>query len=143
MATLSKVEKDYIVKALNSQFSQVVLMCDGYRVSLALERVQDFKLAIGIYVNHMMKGTWMLKPDEHPESKFLPIRKKALYSSTQKAKIFKEFGKRRAREYFPNLDLVHEYRGSHFSTGRAAINHLLRVSATVELVGGVPSEQVA
>lgn len=134
MTTLTKVEKDYIVKELNSQFSQVVLMCDGYRVSLALERVQDFKLAIGIYVNHMIKGAWMLKPNEHPESKFLPIRQKALYSSTKKAKIFKEFGKIRAREYFPNLDLVHEYRGSHFSTGRAAINHLIKVSDSIELL---------
>lgn len=140
MATLSKVEKEYILKELNSQFSQVVLMCDGYRISLALERVQDLKLAIGIYINHMMKGAWMTKPEEHAESKFLPIRKKAMYSPTKKAKIFKEFGKRGAKECFPNLDHVFEYRGSHFSTGRAALTHLLKVSESVELVGGVPNE---
>ncbi|WP_111861190.1 hypothetical protein [Acinetobacter sp. CFCC 10889] len=140
MATLTKAEREYILKELNSQFSQVVLMCDGYRVSLALERVQDLKLAIGIYINHMMKSAWMIKPEEYPESKFLPVRKKAMYPPAKKAKIFKEFGKRRAKEFFPNLDHVFEYRGSHFSTGRAALNHILKVSESVELVGGVPSE---
>lgn len=132
--SLSKEQKEFILKTLDSQFQMVYLMCDGYEVSLQLERVQNLKLAIGIYVNGWMKGDWLLHPADHPESKFLPIRSKALWKPKQKQEIIKTFGKRQAYKNFPSLDEKIEMKGSHFSSGRAALNHLIKVSDSIELL---------
>lgn len=134
MKTLTKAQKDFAIERLKSQWQQVKLKCDGYTVDLQLVQVKNTKLAISVYVNSYFKGVWFTKPDEHVESKFLPIITKAFYSSVEKKKIIKAFGKKRAYENFPSLDEKIHYKGTHFSTGRAAINHLVKVCDSIELV---------
>jgi hypothetical protein len=134
MAKLSKEQKEFILKQLNSFFQSVYLMCDGHEVSLKLERVQNFKLAVGVYVDGWMKGVWLLRPEEHPESKFFPNKAKSIYSPKRKQEIIKAFGKRRAYKEFPNLDGKIESKGTHFSTPQAALNHLIKVSESIELL---------
>lgn len=137
--TLSKAQKDFAIKKLDSQFSCIDLDCDGHRVRLTLERVQDLKLAVAVYVNSWCKGEWLVNPDKHPESKFYQNRFKSLYSPIKKKKIIKQFGKRRAYEIFPKLDDKIHFKGTHFSSGRAAINHLVKVCDSIELVTEMPA----
>lgn len=134
MSKLSKEQKAFILKTLNSQFQMIYLMCDGYEVSLKLERVQNLKLAIGIYVNGWMKGGWLLNPKEHAESRFFPNRTKSIYSPKKKEEIIKVFGKRRAYKEFPNLDGKIQMKSTHFSTAQSAINHLSKVSESIVLL---------
>lgn len=137
--TLSKAQKDFILKKIDSQFDCVDLDCDGYRIRLSLERIQDLKLAVAVYVNSWCKGEWLLHPELHPEGKFYPDRYKSVYSPVKKKKIIKAFGKKRAYENFPSLDEKIHYKGTHFSTGRAAINHLVKVCDSIELVTEMPA----
>lgn len=139
MKTLTKAQKDFAIERLKSQWKQVKLKCDGHTVDLQLVQVKNTKLAISVYVNSYFKGVWFTKPDEHVESKFLPIITKAFYSSVEKKKIIKEFGKRNAYKYFPNLDEKYVGKGSHFLSGRTAINHLIKVSDSIELVTEMPA----
>lgn len=132
--SLSKEQKAFIIKELNNQMSVIKLNCDGFEVSLSLERVQNFKLAIGLYVNGFMKGSWIIRPDDYHESKFLPIRTKSKYSPKIKQQIIKIWGKRRAYKEYPDLDEKIEYKGSHFSSARSALNHLNKVSESIELL---------
>ncbi len=130
---LSKAQKDFILKQLNRQFEMVVLMCDGYEITLKMERYK-MKLVIGIFVNGSVKAAWAAKPEEHPESKFLASHQKSYYSAKRKAEIIKAFGKREANKRF-NLDQKFEYKLPFFSTAQAALNHLIKVSDSIELIG--------
>jgi len=133
--SLSKKQKDFAINRLKSQFQQVKLKCDGYEVALRLVQVTDSRLAVQIYVNDYFKGVWLTKPEEYEESKFLPVRIKSLYSPKEKKEILKKFGKRNAYKYFPNLDEKLEHKFTHFSSGRVALTHLIKISDSIELLG--------
>ena len=132
--SLTKEQKEFILNQLTSQFSRVDLLCDGFEVQLKLERVQNLKLAIGVYVNGWMKGSWLLKPEDYKESKFLPVRTKSAYSPKKKQEIIKAFGKREAYKSFPKLDAKIEIKSSYFNTARSALSHLIKVSDSIELL---------
>lgn len=129
---LTKEQKAFIFKQLNSLFKTVYLMCDGYEITLKIERYK-MKLVIGIYVNGSIKGDWFIDSKNHPESKFLAIRHKSHYSAKNKAEIIKAFGKREANKRF-DLDKKYEYRLPYFNTAQVALNHLIKVSESIELV---------
>lgn len=130
---LNKEQKLFIIEQLNSQFKSVHLMCDGYEITLKMERYK-MKLVISIYINGCIKGAWGIKPEEHPESKFLAIRQKSYYPAKRKAEIIKAFGKREANKRF-DLDKKLEYKLPFFTTPQAALNHLIKVSDSIELIG--------
>ncbi len=130
--SLSKEQKEFILEQLNSQFKTVHLICDGYDIALKMERFK-MKLVIGIYVNGSVKGVWATKPEDHPESKFLASHHKSYYSAKRKAEIIKVFGKREANKRY-DLDKKFEYKLPYFNTARAALNHLIKVSDSIELL---------
>ncbi|MBK0062405.1 MULTISPECIES: hypothetical protein [unclassified Acinetobacter] len=136
--TLTKAQKDFVVNRLKSQWRQVKLKCDGFEVTLGLIQVTDTKLAVEIYINNFFKGTWVLNPEKHIESKFLPIRYLWLWSPKEKKEILKKFGKRAAYKNFPDLDKRLEHKTTHFTSGRAAINHLIKVCDSIELITEIP-----
>lgn len=130
--SLSKEQKESVIQDLSSLFKTVKLNCDGYEITLRLMR-HKMKLIIAIYINGEVKGMWSSKPEEYPESKFLAVRKKSVYTPSEKAKILKEFGKRDAKKQF-NIDQQFEYRLPYFSTARSALNHLIKVSESIEIL---------
>ncbi|AZN69288.1 hypothetical protein DX910_14540 [Acinetobacter haemolyticus] len=136
---LTKVQKDFVIGRLKNQWQQVRLKCDGFEVALGLVQVTDSKLAVSIYIDDYFKGAWIIKPNDHVESKFLPIRTKSVYSPARKKQILKEFGKRNSYKYFPDLDKKIESKGTHFSSGHAALNHLVKVSDSIELITEMPA----
>ncbi|RSN77916.1 hypothetical protein [Acinetobacter haemolyticus] len=143
MATLSKADKDYILEKLNSQLSMVYLKCDENKVSLTLER-HKMKLVIGIYVNHEFRGDWLFHPEKHPESKYLPIKRISKYAPSAKQRVIKTFGKRKAYKLYPDLDEVIERPWLYFNTARSALNHLLKVSESIEVIKEtVPHERLS
>ena len=133
MAKLSKEQKTLILEQLNSQFKSVQMLCDGYEITLRMERYK-MKLVIGIYVNGSVKGVWVTKPEKHQESKFLASHQKSYYSAKEKAERIKVFGKREANKRY-DLDKKFEYKLPYFSTAQAALTHLIKVSDSIELIG--------
>ncbi|MFN3289324.1 MAG: hypothetical protein ACK410_02630 [Acinetobacter sp.] len=130
---LSKEQKTFILEQLNSQFKSVQMLCDGYEITLRMERYK-MKLVIGIYVNGSVKGVWVTKPEKHQESKFLASHQKSYYSAKEKAERIKVFGKREANKRY-DLDKKFEYKLPYFSTAQAALTHLIKVSDSIELIG--------
>ncbi|MFA2969804.1 hypothetical protein KWE21_04190 [Acinetobacter pittii] len=137
---LTNEQREFILKSLDNQFSSVKLKCDEFEVSLHLARVQNLKLAIEIFIDGYFKMMWLLNPDQHPESKYYPNGTQALFKPAAKAKLIKEMGKRRAYKFFPNLDEVITFKRTHFSTARAALTHLIKVSDSIELITEMKSE---
>lgn len=132
--SLSKEQKAFILKQLESQFNHVELNCDGFIIGLILKPYK-MRLVIDIYINGVFKGEWLGFTKEHPETKYLPIKRKAFFTPKRKAEIIKVFGKRAAKKMFPKLDEVHESRSCFFTSPQAALSHLIKVSDSIELVG--------
>ena len=132
--SLSQEQKAFILKQLESQFNNVELNCDGYVINLSLSRYK-MRLVVDIHINGWFKGEWLNSTKGHPETKYLPIKKRAFFTPKRKAEIVKAFGKRAAKKMFPKLDEVHESRSCFFTSPQAALSHLIKVSDSVELVG--------
>lgn len=130
---LTKEQKAFILKKLESQFNHVELNCDGFKIWLRLQPYK-MRLVIDIYINGVFKGEWLGVTKTHPETKYLPIKKKPYFTTKRKAEIIKTFGKREAKKMFPKLDDVHESRTCFFTSPKAALNHLIKVSENIELI---------
>ena len=131
--SLSKEQQDHVLKELDIPYNKVILHCDGYDVTLRLVRMK-MKLVVDIYVDQMFKGIWLTEPDKHPKAKFLPTKKVKIYSQKSKAEIIKVLGKREAKKSFPDLDEVIESKSCYFSSPKAALSHLIKVSDSIELL---------
>ncbi|MHA3079529.1 hypothetical protein [Acinetobacter sp. ANC 5502] len=138
--SLSKEQKAFILEKLNHQYSSVKVKCNGYEISLCLERVAKTKLAINVYVDGFFKSVWLFKPDEHIESKFYPTLYKSYYSAKQKAELTKIWGKREVKKRC-DLDVKYEYKLPFFNSARSALNHLIKVSDSIDLITEMNNEK--
>ena len=129
---LTKEQKAFAIKELET-YNHVQLICDGYEISLRIQR-HKMKLVVGIYVDGTVKAIWSTEHEKHPEAKYLAPHFINVYKPSQKQRIIKIWGKRRAYKEHPNLDAKHEYRLPYFANATKAINHLIKVSETIELV---------
>jgi hypothetical protein len=130
---LSKEQKEAVVADLSQLFGRATLRCDGYEVTLTVERFKGFKYRVMTYVNGSFNGKWCSPSSEAPESKFLRKQVQPTISPAKRLKLEKALGKRYVAKdpyysgsytiYFPD-----------WSTGRAAVNHLCKVCESVELV---------
>jgi len=134
---LTKEQKSFAIKELET-WNHVQLMCDGYEISLRIQR-QKMKLVVGIYVNGEIKGCWCTKHQEHSEAKYLAPYFVNVWKAKSKAELIKTYGKRAAYKRFPDLDAKNEYRLPYFANATKAINHLIKVSETIELVTEMPA----
>lgn len=139
---LNREQKAFVLQQLESQMNTVELDCDGFKIWLSLQRYK-MRLVVAIYINGCFKGAWLGLNSEHPETKYLPLKRRAIYTEKQKAEIIKALGKREAKKTFPNLDAVYESRTSFFNTPKAALAHLIKVSEKIELVTEMPHAETA
>lgn len=130
---LDKSVKDKLIQQLSHPYGRVSLLCDGRRITLAVEQFKPLKYFIGIYIDEVFKGRWLFKEQNHPETKYLYVKTKALFSAAEKAKLIKIFGVRSAKKNF-ELDKKSSSLMSYFPNGRMAINHLCKVCDSIELI---------
>ena len=133
MAKLSKEQKASAIQELET-YNRIAFMCDGYEISLRIQR-HKMKLVVGIFVNDTVKGIWCSEPEKHPEAKYLAPCFISVWKSKSKQELIKTYGKREAYKRFPDLDDKNEYRLPYFSSATRAINHLIKVSDSIELIG--------
>lgn len=129
---LNKTQKALAIKELETKW-QLLLKCDGYEITLKIQR-HKMKLVIGIYVDGTIKGCWCTKHLEHPEAKYLAPYFINVWKTKSKQELIKTYGKREAYKRFPDLDDKHEYRLPYFANATKAINHLMKVSESIELL---------
>ena len=129
---LSKEQKAFAIKELET-YNHVQFKCDGYEISLKIQR-HKMKLVVGIYVDGTVKGIWCTEHEKHPEAKYLAPYFINIYKPSFKQKIIKLYGKRRAYKEHPDLDAKHEHRLPYFANAIKAINHLIKVSESIELI---------
>ena len=130
---LSKEQKELAIQKISNPYGSVDLMCDGSRITLAVERTSKLAYRVITYVDGVFNGVWCMVDSQSPESKFLRKVNKPVCSPIQKKKMEKIMGKRRfaADPYYSKIYICYM---PDWASGKAAINHLCRVCESVELI---------
>lgn len=136
---LTKEQKAELIDKLSHPYGRVALMCDGYRISLAVERSGQLAYRVVTYVNGVWKGAWCSGSDSHPEQKFLNRKEIPLAKPSEKAKMEKIIGKRAVAKdpWFTKKLVTFDV---SWASGKSAINHLCKVCESIEIIadeGGV------
>lgn len=129
---LTKEQKAFAISELETKW-KLQLKCDGYEITLKIQR-HKMKLVVGIFVNGTIKGAWCTEYKEHAEAKYLAPYFIPVWKTNSKKELIKTYGKREAYKRFSDLDAKHEYRLPYFSNATKAINHLIKVSDSIELL---------
>lgn len=130
---LSKEERQKVEEALSHSWGRAVLKCDGYEVTLSVQRVRKLSYRVATFVNGEWRGEWLSGRQQHPEQKFLRRSERAFMTPSMKAKMVKIFGKRAAaKDPLWTRKIVMFY--LDWASGKQALAHLLKVCESVELV---------
>ncbi|WP_311567262.1 hypothetical protein [Photobacterium arenosum] len=102
---ISKETWQKIEEELAQIWVQIEFEYQGYRLSVLRERHGEGKLVLTVYIDDVIKASWATENEERLA--IIPdvwrVRSKAYYSPAKVKKIEKDFGKRQAKKYFPNL----------------------------------------
>lgn len=130
---LNKEQKDELARKLDTPWGQVELRCDGYDVTLSVQRYKGMQYRVLTYVNGSIKGEWFRGDKPAPESKFLRKSVRPNLSPSQR----KEWEKKLRKRFVKNDPFAS---GSvtlflpDWASGKAAISHLDKVCDSIEVI---------
>ncbi len=133
MTKLSKEDFERIQRELSTPYGMVDLDCDGYKIAVRIQQVKSLSYAPMVYVNGVIKGEWY-RGDCEEAKRFMCQRNRSVYTQKNKAGILKDFGKRGAKKYFPNLDDKHTYYVPYWRSVAAMLRHFCRTNESVSIV---------
>lgn len=119
-----------IEQRLKDFYHQVKLICDGYEVTLMLQRLDQFRNAIAVYVNGKFEGKWLIEDCEE-RRRFLCPKTKNYYSRKEMA-TFKKISKKMFNEIQAKNKFV--YYEPYWTSFRALKSHLVKNNEQIELV---------
>lgn len=133
---ITKEQWSEIEQEMKGSMGRVVLKLEGRKIILEKRFIAENKLAILVFIDGSFNLGW-----GWPDSKsFDPFVQKvwrkrsiALYKPSERQKIVKDFGKRKAKEYFPKLDEKREHWTPDFSTA-GSMRRTLQKNKEIELV---------
>ena len=132
MSKLSKQEIERIDAELSYPYGCVVLRCDDDTVTIQVERVKPRRYNLMVYVNGWFKAEYLKAGT--PENRFYrPVTIKA-YKPAERARLIKQFGKRRAAKYFPDLDKTGTHYMPSWLSPAPMLRHFARTNQSVILV---------
>ena len=127
---ITAAEWKKVEEQLKSFYSIVKLKCDEFELSLRLERYNQFKNVIAIYVNGEIQGKWLSEDCEERRRFFRPVTK-SFFSTKERAKIKRLPKKQR-------LDLENRskytYYLAHWTSFTSLKNHLKKNNQSIELI---------
>lgn len=128
--TLSPQDWKGIEERLKFLESPVKLNCDGYEITLVLQRISQFSNAIMVYVNGKFNGKWLMDDCEE-RRRFCQARKRSLLDSKQKAAI-KRWPKKDRLAMVARAKYI-SY-SPHWTSFRSLKNHLIKNNKSIELI---------
>lgn len=120
---------------LNTPYGRVVLLVDGYKVTLAIERLSRRRIEYGImiYINGLFKGRWTTEDCEERRRFFRKIKRK-LYSRQKIAKMFPTKHSQKGELYKSVNESFIEYYVPYWLSFNPLKRHLLANNKSIELV---------
>jgi len=119
-----------VEEKLKSFYQIVELRCDNYKISLILERMDQFKNAIVVYVNGKIKGEWMTSECEESRRFFRKVTKSIL--SPKQKKLYNKMSKKLKNEL--GMKLTYSYYVATWTSFRSLKKHLIEQNQSIELV---------
>lgn len=134
--TITKEQWAQIAEELKSYFCHVEFKYQDTVITIARERDGESKTVLSVYFDGKMSWVWGRKESEfyNPITElFWCERKKRLYPAKRAAQIEKEFGKRRAKEFFPKLYDSISFWLPYFATSTSLIRQFKKAEGLVWL----------
>ncbi|QHP82371.1 hypothetical protein EO763_22170 [Pectobacterium odoriferum] len=134
--TINKEQWAQIAEELKGYFCRVQFQYQNTVITIARERDGESKTVLSVYFDGEMRGGWGMETSEiyNPITRlFWCERKKRLYPAKRAAQIEKEFGKRRAKEFFPKLHDSISFWLPYFATSTSLIRQFKKVEGLVWL----------
>lgn len=128
---MTKAEWEQVEERLTRQLIPVALMCDGYHLTLKIER-SGMKLLIVAYINGTLKGEWVIAESEECRRFFRPV-KKSVWSAKALARM-KKMSKRQLKEYGLDPDETVTAYYPWWTSVKALKSHLLKHNESIELL---------
>lgn len=116
--------------ALKSMYTTVRLRCDEYELSLRLERINTYKLAIVFYINGVFKGKWLMEDCEERRRFFNPVEKSVLTAKGKKA--YAKLSKKEQQEWHEKFFYI-SYT-AYWTSFRKLKKHLTENNKSIELI---------
>lgn len=121
--SLTKEQWQEVEEKLSGFFGSVKFSLGEREITVERGLVEKDRLGFAVYIDGWIKGEWQTfdreKMKEPLVEKVWCPRVINRYKPSEKAKIIKNFGKRRAKEYFPDLDKQIVYFTPHFGSFRS------------------------
>jgi hypothetical protein len=112
-------------------YGQVDLVCDGYRVTLRLERTGTMKLGIMVYVNGRFEPKWLFEESEEGR-RFLPVRRYHLWNSKNRT-AFKKMSRKTLRLLKIDPDIMGESKGHCWGSFARMKAHFCKHNKSIEI----------
>jgi len=140
---ISKEQWAEIKLELSHPHGVVELDCDGYRVSLQVERVQALKYEIAVYVNGFMRGAW-LAGDSEEGRRFLQTVEYFVNSAKARAALIKIYGgKRCKKDELARINKKFSMRKAGWTSVTSLSRHYVKNNQNVSLIsigyGSIPT----
>ena len=132
MGTLTKEQITAIEYELASPFGRVMLACDSYKVTVAVEQKSPRKYELMVYVNDVFKGVWT-KGGCEEATRFLRPVTIELFKPAQKAKILKDMGKRHGSKFLAEYNKTSTIYLPMWQSVRSMIRHFCKHSESVSV----------
>ncbi|MFW5435227.1 hypothetical protein [Paenibacillus apiarius] len=128
--TSSMTTEDWktVEKNLRHLHYPVELNCDGYPVTLVLERVTPFKNGIAVYIDGTVKSSWLIDDCEERRRFMRPITK-SLFTKKQ-LESAKKISKKYYKEAVAQKYTCHDHRWYSF---RSLKSHLIKNNEVIEI----------
>lgn len=127
---LNNEQRERLANELSLPWGRVDLTCDGYRVTLSVQRWKAMTYRVVTYVNGELKYAWLSGSSEAPESKFLRASIRPNVTPARRRELEKAIGKRRVKSdpYLSGTFVVYL---PDWSSGKAALSHLCKVCDSI------------
>ena len=132
MTKPTRQEWSEIKNKLKSLYDTVYLRCDEYHVSLKLERINQFKNGIVVYINGFWHAKWLIDKTEEAE-RFFQLKSKAALPTKQLRALERTCGKRwcRKKGYYERLEY---YDAPYWKSFNSLKRHLMANNDNIEVI---------
>ncbi|WP_298437984.1 hypothetical protein [Geobacter sp.] len=129
--TLTKAEWAQVEERLNRAYCPVALMCDGYHLTIRIERIK-MQLVIGFHVNGVFRGAWMSEDCEERRRFFRPVKKSA-WNAASRARM-KKMSKRALKQMKVDPSESFTVHYPWWTSFKALKSHLQKHNESIELL---------
>ncbi|WNJ96565.1 hypothetical protein RND59_05570 [Vibrio ruber] len=103
---------------MSGYFFDIRFLYKGHEIAVTRVHESESKTSLQVYIDGVIKGVWANEDYTHrpviiPE--VWKLVRKSVFSPAQRKKLIKDLGKRKAKEWFPNLEKVVEFHVPNFS----------------------------